>query len=96
MSDFVLRFPSEFDDYAWEVEAKGWLDGVEVVWEGAVIRLTVYDPVRLAQEIEEEVAASRVLAFSNLVVVPAVTRTVMERAVRSLIETGEIRKLSSS
>lgn len=25
MSDIVLEFPPGFEDYAWEVEAKGWL-----------------------------------------------------------------------
>ena len=96
MSDFLLRFPPDFDDYGWEVESKGWFDGADVVWEGAVIRVSFYDPVRLAEEIDEEIGASRTPAFRNLIVVPAVTREAMERAVRALVETGEIDRLSPS
>ena len=96
MSDFLLRFPLDFDDYGWEVESKGWFDGAEVLWEGAVIRLTFYDPVRLAEEVNEELGASRTPTFRNLVVVPVVTRYAMERAVRALVETGEIDRLSRS
>lgn len=96
MTGFLLRFPPDFDDYAWEVESKGWFDGADVVWEGAVIRVTFYDPVRLAEEIDEEIAASRTPAFRNLILVPTVTREAMERAVRALVETGEIDRFSPS
>lgn len=96
MSDFVLRLPLDFDDYAWEVESKGWFEGAEVVWESRVIRLTFYDPVRLAEEIDEEAGASGAIAFRSLVVVPTVTREAMMRAVRKLVETGEIDRLSPS
>ena len=96
VTDFLIRFPPDFDDYGWEVQSKGWFDGADVVWEGAVMRVTFYDPVRLAEEIDEEVAASRTPAFRNLIVVPVVTREAMEHAVRALVGTGEIDRLSPS
>jgi hypothetical protein len=96
MSDFLLRFPPDFDDYGWEVESKGWFGGADVVWDGAVIQLTFYDPVRLAEEIGEEIGASRTPAYRNLILVPVVTRGAMEQAVRALVETGEIDRLSPS
>lgn len=85
MSD-LLRFPDNFDDHAWEVEAKGWFSGASLIVAGKVYPLNFYDPVRLSQEITSE--HSRGFAFHepNLVVVPAVTRRAMEDAAQRLID----------
>jgi hypothetical protein len=94
MDDFVLRLPPDFDDYGWEVESKGWFDGADVVWEDRIIRISFYDPARLAEDVAEQLSGPGVVAFRNLVVVPVVTREAMTEAVRRLVDTGEIGGLS--
>lgn len=78
---YDLEFPDHLDGYEAEVEAKGYLEGVKVNRRGSVYELTIYDPVRLGQEVADEVAADGSFAVANLVVVDRVTREEISRAV---------------
>lgn len=86
-----VRFPDWYDELA-EVEAehKGWLQGVEVeLGDGSRYPVLFYDPVRLAQDLEEEAKWDRpFLAEPGLVVVPAVTRAAISQAAEYLATTG--------
>ncbi len=90
-----LEFPDDFDDFAWEVEAKGWIQGVVAIVNHRRYALTFYDPIRLAQDIENELGSGAVFFERNLVVVPSVTRTHMEAAVDVLARGGHFVKLVS-
>jgi hypothetical protein len=57
--------------------------------------MTFYDPVRLRQEIEDDLQRGSVFFEPNLVVVPSVTRQNMEKAVRTLIQSGDVSALSA-
>lgn len=78
-----LVFPPDFQEYAWEVEAKG------VFWDATVrvgdltLPVIFYDPVRLAQDVQEELAVRPAFVARRLLVVPAVTVENMRRAVSS-------------
>lgn len=85
METGVLNLPADFDDHAWEVEAKGWFGGAQLKAAGKTYKLNFYDPVRLAQEIEAVLATGRVFFEPNLVVVKSVTRGEMEQAAESLM-----------
>lgn len=51
--------------------------------------MTFFDPVRLAQELAQEVADGRAfIGEPGLIVLPEVTRETMERAARVLAEEG--------
>lgn len=89
----VLEFPPGFEDYAWEVESKGWLRGVVAVIDGRRYTLTVYDPVRLAQDVEEELKLGAVFLEPNLVVVASVTREHIAAAVREIVRGGRVGEL---
>lgn len=88
MSEQRVEFPEDFEDYAWEVEAKGWLQGVVVVIDGRRYPLTIYDLTRLAQDVEEEVGSGETFFERNLVVVSSVTREHIEAAVAALVSSG--------
>lgn len=90
MSEISLQFPAGFEDYAWEVEAKGWLTGVVAVIEERRYTLTVYDPVRLAQDLDEELKDSKAFFEPNLVVVTSVTRERIAAAVQEIVRTGRL------
>jgi hypothetical protein len=81
---YELVFPEDFDDVEYEYEAKGYLTGLTLVIEGREVPLTVYDPTRLAQDIEDEVRLYGSLAVPNLLVVPKVTRDAVTDAVARL------------
>ncbi|GGO02670.1 hypothetical protein [Microbispora bryophytorum] len=80
----TVQWPDDFGDYAWEVEAKGWFEGVTVEWNGARIRPVFYDPVRLNQEISDELAGGSYFREPNLIVIEKVTRDHMEVAIAAL------------
>jgi hypothetical protein len=86
----VLRLPPDFDDYGWEVESKGYFVGAVVEHDGRRIPITLYEPARLAQDVAEEVVTTGRCAFSNRVVILAVTRAGMERAIKQLAESGDL------
>jgi hypothetical protein len=90
-----LQFPEGFDDHAWEVEAKGWFQGAIAIINQRRYPVTFYDPVRLAQDIAEELRAGAVFFERNLLVVPAVTRTHMEAAVGVIARTGRYLEMIS-
>ncbi|MEO5841427.1 MAG: hypothetical protein ABIQ73_06985 [Acidimicrobiales bacterium] len=51
-SEPVLLLPSDFDQYEWEVESKGYYVGACVELEGRRISITFYDQLRLGQDVE--------------------------------------------
>jgi hypothetical protein len=86
--EYEIVFPEGFDGVEWEAEAKGWLQGVTVVIGARRYRVTFYDPTRLAQDIEEELRSKAVFLEANVLVVPAVTRVEMEKAIGSVVKAG--------
>jgi hypothetical protein len=95
VTNYSLVFPQGFDDYAAEVEAKGWFGEASLTFAGRQHPMTFYDPGRLRQEVEDEIQRGRVFFEPNLVVVASVTRQNMERAVAMLIASGEVASLSA-
>lgn len=93
MSNVTLEFPPGFEDYDWEVEAKGWLPGVVVVMEERRYTLTVYDPARLAQDVADALKEGKAFLEPNLVVVPSVTRESIASAIQELVQTGGLHGL---
>jgi hypothetical protein len=92
----ALSFTRDFDEMtAWEAEQKGWFEcGVVTLPGGLRIPVSFWDPVRLAQDLQEGLKAGRVcLAEPALIVVPSVTREYMERAVGELFRSGYFDRL---
>lgn len=79
-----LLLPDDFDDYAWEVERKGWFAHAAVLIDGTRQDVTFYDPVRLQQDIEMEIERGPVFLEDNIVVIPAVTRPQMELGIAEM------------
>jgi len=88
-----LELPSDFDDYGWEVEAKGWFSGARIIASDTRYPINFYDQARLSQQIQDEVAAGQIFFEPNLVVIRAVTRTNMENAAEELVMSGRVSSL---
>lgn len=86
MSAHELIFPPEFLEYEYEYEAKGYLTGARIALGEQHADVVFYEPVRLGQDIAEELADTGYLALANLVVVPQVTREALIHAVDLLAE----------
>lgn len=93
MTKHSLNFPQSYDDYASEVESKGWFGEARLNFLGKQYRLNFYDPVRLGQEIESEIQRGHLFFEPNLVVIQSLTRPNMERAVARLVEFGQVSSL---
>ena len=76
-----LVLPADYGEYAWEVEAKGVFWGASVAAGERQTPVTFYDPVRLRQDVDEELGAGRVFGASRLLVVERVTVENMQAAV---------------
>jgi hypothetical protein len=93
--DYSIIFPEGFDDYASEVQSKGWFSDVRLVFLGKRYRITFYDAVRLGQEIQEEIQRGGIFFEPNLVVVESIGRQSIENAIQLLIETEKVSSLVS-
>jgi hypothetical protein len=86
-----LLFTEVFDErLAFEVEQKGWCSiGIVELPSGTQIKVFFYDPVRLAQDLETDLASGEVcIAEVGMIVIPKITREYMEKAVHRLFKKG--------
>lgn len=93
MRSWYLELPADFDDYCWEVEAKGWFSGARIIASDIRYSINFYDQARLSQQIQDEVPAGQIFFEPNLVVIRAVTRTNMENAAEELVLSGRVSSL---
>jgi hypothetical protein len=93
VSSFSLELPTDFEDYAWETEAKGWFSEARIVVAERRYQINFYDLARLTQTIEGEFERGQIFFEPNLVIVPTVTRAHMERAAEGLLQSGQILSL---
>jgi hypothetical protein len=91
--DYSILFPDGFDDYAWEVQSKGWFSDVKLAVFGKQYRISFYDPVRLSQEIQDEILRGGVFFEPNVVVAQSINRQSVESAIQLLIETERANSL---
>ena len=87
---FALFLPEDFEDYEWEVVAKGYFSGARLEIQGGICLLNFYDATRLDQELRDEIRRSVIFFESNLVIVRSVTRASMTSAVQELADSGKI------
>ena len=83
-----VHFPEDYDARGeWETESKGYLQGVRVeLPDGSMYPIYLYDPVRLAQDLESDVKwGSGVIAEPGLIVIPELTRVAIVRTVEELV-----------
>jgi hypothetical protein len=93
---YRVILPDDFDEYAWEVEKKGWFNSAYVEFDGLKIHLLVYDPTRLSQDMEESLSSTRLFFERNVLVVPMVNRDSIEASVKILYESGELKRWKES
>jgi hypothetical protein len=93
MFPYLLIFPEDYEDYAWEVESKGWFGEARLEFSGRSYRLNFYEPVRHRQEVESELLRRDVFFEPNLIIVPLVSKLNMEKAVEFLVRTGQVNLL---
>ena len=85
----LIELPEYFDTYVVELEAKGYFSDVAVLFAGRRYRITFYDPIRLQQEIVDQLSSGKPEFHEpNLVVVSKIRRDEIERAVFKLADLG--------
>ncbi len=86
-----IKYPFEWSERDhFERPAKGWLSDVTLELDnGNVHIVTIYDPVRLAQDLEEELGSGGVgIIEKGLLVVSEVSKENIEKAIFRAVETG--------
>jgi hypothetical protein len=86
--DYLIRFPDYFDDYATEIEAKGYFADLVIEAGGLKYIPVLYDKVRVRQEYEDHLAGgAAAFAERNLVILSTITREQIEAGVSELART---------
>ncbi|UPK05137.1 hypothetical protein [Bradyrhizobium sp. 170] len=93
MSSFSLELPTDFEDYEWTLESKGWFSEARIVVTERRYQINFYDLARFTQTVEGEFERGQIFFEPNLVIVPSVTRAHMERAAEELVQSGQILSL---
>jgi hypothetical protein len=89
---YSLILPDDFHDYAWEIEAKGCFN-VSVNLKGRFYNLNFYDPTRLSQTVGDDLMSSGYFLDKNIVVIPVVNISEMEKAIQHILNTPYIEYL---
>ncbi|SFX46658.1 hypothetical protein SAMN03097694_2324 [Janthinobacterium lividum] len=90
MHDYSLVFPDDFDDYEWEVTAKGCFSEVFLTVTGICYRLSFYDATRLRQEIDSALDSGQMFFEPNVLVIKKVDKEQMEKAAELLVRSGQV------
>ena len=87
--DWYLEFPEIWDEIEWDIQEKGWNGAVRLHLSNRVIRLTFYDPSRIAADANHLFAHGHAaLVMPCIIVVPSVTRPNIEAAVQEIASMG--------
>lgn len=78
-----LVLPADFDEYEWEVESKGYFADASVRIGGRLLPVVFYEPVRLAQDIADEMSEGRLFTASRILVLKRVSAENMRAAIES-------------
>jgi hypothetical protein len=92
MTEYAIKFPTEFDDREPEYADKGYLAGVRVAIGEEEIELTIYDQGRLEEEVRDEIERVGFFSEPRVVVVDRVARAEIEAAVERLAA-GDFREV---
>ena len=84
---YNLDLPDDFDEYLWDT--KGYFLGAELKVDNAIYILNFYDPTRLTQIIKDAIEERGFFVEENVIVVKAVNRTFVEKAVENLVKNAE-------
>jgi hypothetical protein len=86
--EYVIRFPDYFDEYAGEIEAKGYFADLEIDVGGLKYKPPLYDTVRVRQECEDHLTGGgAAFAERNLVVLSKITREQIGAGIAELART---------
>lgn len=77
-----IKYPSDFEDFAWLLPSKGWFEA-EAVVNGVTMRVCFYDAYRLQQEKEWATENGEAVPVDNIIVVDVVDRGNMDAAIRA-------------
>ncbi|HEY1964013.1 MAG TPA: hypothetical protein VGG59_03740 [Acidobacteriaceae bacterium] len=75
---------------AFEVENKGWYEEVRLKMDdGRLIQLSIWDPIRLNQEVEAEFERGKsFIAEKYLIILPTITEAAIRQTVDQLVRTA--------
>jgi hypothetical protein len=84
MTSYRVEFPPYFDEVEHEITAKGYFADLMIIVGDRRFRPAFYDPVRLLQDIRDELASHGAFVERSVVVVEQVSRTSIEEAITEL------------
>ena len=87
MQEFKIKYPDWYDEFAEiEHEAKGYLEGVLVIFPRGELALNFYDAARFTQDAADEVCLDGFFYMSNVVIVESVSKKHIEAAVQKIFD----------
>lgn len=91
--NYTIKYPEGYveDNYfQFEVEAKGYLQNVILQFLNRDYKLIFYDPIRLEQDILEELKIKKTFFVSNLIVIESVNMEHINNAIMDMIKNEDI------
>jgi hypothetical protein len=94
MKKYIIKIEKDFSEYAWEVELKGCLE-VDIQIFDKLYTFNFYDPIRLKQNIEDDLRSNQYFFSENLVVLPKVNLDNIEKFIENIISTPYLLSFST-
>ncbi|WP_299390695.1 hypothetical protein [Pelagibius sp.] len=96
MGNYQIVWPSDFDRIEWLLESKGVLFDIEVKVGDHTIMATFYDPVRLSQDIEEEIQSSGFFSETFIIVLERLTKRNIEATLDKMYRSGLLESMAKA
>lgn len=94
MKNYILNLSDDFSEYAWVVESKGCFE-VDIKIFDKIYTFNFYDPIRLNQTIEDDLNLNQYFFYENMVVLPKVNLTNIEKFIEDIIDTPYLLSFST-
>ncbi|WP_375037781.1 hypothetical protein [Acinetobacter sp. RW6] len=94
MKNYIINLSDDFSEYVWEIELKGCFE-VDIQVFDKLYTFNFYDPIRLKQNIEDDLRSDQYFFCENLVVLPKVNLRNIEKFIEDIIDTPYLLSFST-
>ncbi|MBJ9704484.1 hypothetical protein [Acinetobacter calcoaceticus] len=94
MKNYIINLSDDFSEYVWKIELKGCFE-VDIQVFDKLYTFNFYDPIRLKQNIEDDLRSDQYFFCENLVVLPKVNLRNIEKFIEDIIDTPYLLSFST-
>jgi hypothetical protein len=85
-----IIFPSDFDEYEWLINSRGYISDIIVLLNGDRYALNIYDSVRFSQDLKNGLSCADYFFEPNVVILPELNRENIISCINRLVSSNQM------